>query len=118
MSEAVRSTVALLSPDRAIAVKARQADGVPACRELLGALMEGRAEANFLEGMACEGGCVGGPKAILSRGEGRENVNGYAAKANQLTPLDNPYLLELLNRLGLGSVEALLEETELFTRHF
>lgn len=118
VSEAVRNTVALLNPNRAIAVKAQQADGVPACREMLNMLKEGKLTANFLEGMGCEGGCVGGPKAILSREEGCSNVNEYAARANHLTPIDNPYLLEMLGRLGIPSVESLLEETELFTRHF
>jgi len=118
VSQAVQSTVALLNPNRAIMVRAQQADGVPACREMLGALREGKIEANFLEGMGCVGGCVGGPKAILNREEGRENVDAYAAQANHMTPLDNPYLLEMLEQLGLNSVEALLEETEFFTRHF
>jgi hypothetical protein len=44
--------------------------GAAACRELLSALQEGKVEANFLEGMGCVGGCVGGPKAILNREEG------------------------------------------------
>jgi len=118
VSEAIQNTVDLLNPNRAITVKAQQADGIPACRAMLTALKAGTITANFLEGMGCEGGCVGGPKAILSREEGRDNVNEYAALANHLTPIDNPYVLELLGRLGLSSVERLLEETELFTRHF
>ncbi len=118
VSQAVQSTVALLNPGRAITVKARQADGVPACRELLSLLKEGKVEENFLEGMGCVGGCVGGPKAILNREEGRDNVDHYAAEANHLTPIDNPYLLEMLERLNLPSVESLLGETKLFTRHF
>lgn len=118
VSEAVQKTVALLNPDRTITLKARQADGVPGCRAMLEDLKAGKIDANFLEGMGCVGGCVGGPKAILNREEGRVNVNEYAEQALQQTPVDNPYLLELLNRLGLPSVEALLEETDLFTRHF
>lgn len=118
VSQAVRSTVDVLNPGRAIHVTARHADGVPACREMLNALKEGKAGANFLEGMGCVGGCVGGPKAILPRDEGRDHVDAYADLANHRTPLDNPYLLELLERLGLPSAEALLEETRLFTRHF
>lgn len=118
VSEAVQSTVALLNPNRTLTVRARQADGVPSCRELLNMLREGKIEENFLEGMGCEGGCVGGPKAILSRENGRDNVNHYANEANHLTPIDNPYLLEMLERLGLHSVESLLEETKLFDRRF
>ncbi|SHI07512.1 Iron only hydrogenase large subunit, C-terminal domain [Sporobacter termitidis DSM 10068] len=118
VSEAVQNTVGRLSPHRAISVKAQQADGVPACREMLNALKEGKLTANFLEGMGCAGGCVGGPKAILNREEGRRNVDHYGSLAAYETPVDNPFVLELLKRLGLESVESLLEDTEIFTRHF
>lgn len=118
VSEAVESTLRTLSPYRAIKVRPQQADGVPACRAMLNDLKEGKLTGNFLEGMGCVGGCVGGPKALIGREEGRDNVNEYAGLAGRQTPVDNPYLMDLLNRLGLSSVEALLEETELFTRHF
>lgn len=118
VSESVQSTVARLNPGRSIAVKARQADGVPACREMLDALKEGRPEANFLEGMGCVGGCVGGPKAVLNRVEGGKNVDEYGAQAAHSTPADNPYVIELLGRLGFRTIESLLEDNSLFIRKF
>ncbi len=118
VSEAVQKTVESLNPSRKIAVKARQADGVPACKALLNELKEGKIAANFLEGMGCVGGCVGGPKAIIGKDEGRENVNDYGNLAPHLTPVDNPYVINLLNRIGLDSVERLLEDSDIFTRHF
>jgi iron only hydrogenase large subunit-like protein len=68
--------------------------------------------------MGCVGGCVGGPKAILNREEGRANVNQYGSGATYETPIDNPYVIELLHRLGLDTVESLLEKSDIFTRQF
>lgn len=116
VSEAVKGTVNRLNPNREITVRAQQADGVPACKKLLNTLLEGEIPANFLEGMGCVGGCVGGPKAIIAREEGRDNVEEYSKQAAHLTPLDNPYVLDLLKRLGIDTVEELLEETRLLTR--
>lgn len=118
VSQAVSDTVKRLRPDRTIGVTARQADGVPACREMLALLREGKIDANFVEGMGCPGGCVGGPKAILNRADGTENVNQYGEQAAYDTPVDNPFVLELLKQLGFQSVEALLEDSKLFTRDF
>lgn len=118
VSEAVRKTVEQLNPERKIAVRTRQADGVPACRALMEELKNGNAEANFFEGMGCVGGCVGGPKAILNKERGRELVREYGDQAAYKTPLENPYVLELLHRLGFDTVEALLEKSDIFTRDF
>ncbi|SCJ10850.1 Iron hydrogenase 1 [uncultured Clostridium sp.] len=118
VSEAVRVTVEQLNPDRAIAVRTEQADGVPACKAMIDRLKKGEATANFFEGMGCVGGCVGGPRAILDRKTGRENVDAYGTAAAYATPLQNPYVLELLHRLGFDTVEQLLEHSDLFTRDF
>jgi len=118
VSEAVRSTVERLMPGRKIRVRARQADGVPACKALLKELTEGNVDANFIEGMGCVGGCVGGPRAILDRERGASNVDAYAAKTLIKTPADNPYLSELLSRLGFSTIESLRSGKNSFTREF
>jgi iron only hydrogenase large subunit-like protein len=118
VSEAVQSTVKRLNPDRKITVHASQADGVPACKAMLNELIAGKSTANFLEGMGCVGGCVGGPRALIHRDEGREHVNRYGEEAVYPTPIDNPYVIELLHRLGFETVESLLENSDIFTRHF
>lgn len=118
VSEAVKSTAARLSTSGAVAVRAVQADGVPACRQLLNDLREGKVSGNFFEGMGCNGGCVGGPKAIIKTETGRENVNRYGDESEFETPLDNPSVIELLKRLGIETVQELLEDETIFTRHF
>lgn len=118
VSEAVEKTVNRLNPHRKITVRTKQADGVPACREMINQLKEGKSDANFFEGMGCAGGCVGGPKVMIDRLEGREHVNEYGDAASYPTPIDNPYVIELLHRLGFDTVESLLEHSDIFTRDF
>lgn len=118
VSEAVRRTVEQLHPGREIGVRTRQADGVPACRAMIEELKAGKTDANFFEGMGCVGGCVGGPKAVLSREEGTAHVDAYGDTAAFATPLENPYVMELLHRIGFDTVEELLEYSDLFTRTF
>lgn len=118
VSEAVEKAVEKLNPNRKIMVKTQQADGVSACKAMINELISGNTKANFYEGMGCKGGCVGGPKSIIPVDEGRENVNIYGDEATYLTPIDNPYVIELLDRLGFETIESLLEDSEIFTRHF
>ncbi len=118
VSEAVRACVKRLRPERAVQVRARQADGVPGCRALLKEIQSHKNDANFLEGMGCVEGCVGGPKVIISPEEGKKHVDDYGDQALYDTPPDNPFVLELLKRMGFDSVESLLKEESIFTRKF
>ncbi len=116
VSEAVQATVNQLHPGRGIQIRTRTAAGIPACRAMIEAIRAGERDANFFEGMGCVGGCVGGPKAILPREEGRVNVERYGGEAEYPTPLQNPYVLELLNQLGFDTVETFLTQSEIFNR--
>ena len=118
VSEAVASTVKAINPNRKINIRTKQADGVIACKAMINELMAGQMDANFYEGMGCKGGCVGGPKAIIDVESGTKKVNAYGEEAQYKNPVENPYVIELLDRLGLATIESLLEETEIFTRHF
>ena len=118
VSEAVETTLARLRPDKKVKIHAQQADGIIACKELLKEIADGKIQANFVEGMGCKGGCVGGPRAIIDRERGREAVNEYGDSAGSRTPADNPYVLDVLHRLGFHTVEALLDRDNTFTRNF
>ena len=61
----------------------------------------GSLEANFIEGMACLGGCVGGPGRIAGVEQSTAAVNAYGAAATATTPVENPQVYQLLTRLGL-----------------
>lgn len=118
VSQAVNEMVEQLRPDRSISVVAEQANGTKECMEMIRRIQNGETDANFFEGMGCVGGCVGGPKAILEKEEGAKYVDEYAENAPFRTPLENPYVLELLKELGIETVEDLLNDNTLLTRTF
>lgn len=118
VSEAVSKTFERIRKYSSIELKARRADGVPECKKMLNELIEGKATENFFEGMGCKGGCVGGPRAIIDKEQGTKNVCAYGDIAKYPTPIDNPYVVELLRRLGFPSIESLLKDDILFTRKF
>lgn len=118
VSEAVRQTLERINPNRKISIHTQQADGVPACKAMINDLLSGNTSANFFEGMGCVGGCVGGPRVLIPHEEGSIHVKEYGNAAPYPTPIDNPYVIELLHRLGFNTIEQLLEKSDIFTRDF
>lgn len=118
VSEAVRLTVEQLNPDKPVKVQAEQADGILACKALIEKIQNKETTANFFEGMACNGGCVGGPRAIIPKEEGKTQADLYGEQAAYRTPLENPYVKELLERLGFTDIKDFLEHSDLLTRTF
>jgi iron only hydrogenase large subunit-like protein len=118
VSLAVELTLRRLRPFKPIQVKSVFASGVPECKELIRNLEAKTLHANFIEGMGCVGGCVGGPRALIDKDTAKHKVREYAKKSLYPTPIDNPYVIEMLHRLGITTVEQLLEDQEIFTRHF
>ncbi len=94
------------------------ANGVKECKEMLTAILDGDIRGNFYEGMGCVGGCVGGPKRIIDPDSGKESVNRYAQEALFDTPLDNPYVIEIMNRLNFKTVDDFLQKSTILTRDF
>lgn len=120
VSEAVTATLQRIRPDKAIRIKAVQADGIRECKKMLQEALEGKINANFYEGMGCKGGCVGGPKALIDREKAAVKVNQYGDMAYSKTPADNKYVLELLKQLGFKDIDDLLEgkKSNMFKRNF
>ena len=114
----MRITTEQLDPEKKIKVKAVQADGVLGCKEMIKKIREGEPKGNFFEGMACSGGCVGGPGTLIDKEEGKTFVNSYGEEAGYQTPLENPYVKELLERLGFADIMDFLENSDLLTRDF
>lgn len=100
------------------ALKPVYANGVRECKELLTAVLNGDIKGNFYEGMGCVGGCVGGPKRVINPDMGKVFVDQYAQQALYTTPLDNPYVVEIMNRLNFKTVEAFLQNSTILTRDF
>ena len=59
---AVENTLAFLAPG--LVVRAEHCDGLASCRSCLQEIRDGKRSLNFVEGMACLSGCVGGPGTL------------------------------------------------------
>ncbi|WBW99341.1 [Fe-Fe] hydrogenase large subunit C-terminal domain-containing protein [Oceanirhabdus sp. W0125-5] len=120
VSKAVGEAIERLYPVKYEMLKAVQGNGVKECRELLSKAQSGKIEANFIEGMGCVGGCVGGPKSIISTEEGREKVNAFAEKSKVKVAVDSACMNEILHGLDIHTVDDFKdkEKTLIFHRDF
>jgi len=119
ISTTVSDTLTRLRPNRAISLRSEQANGITACKTMLKDALNGGIKANFLEGMGCSGGCVGGPKSLIPVDQATMYVNNYGDEAPYDTPADNPSVLKLLDLLGYKSLNSFLNAPEsMFTRRF
>lgn len=114
VSQAVKECVERIDPN--CHVDSVCENGVANCKKLLSSILEGKASGNFFEGMACDGGCVGGPKRVIPMEQGTQSVNDYAAQAPYRTPAENPYVIDLIHRLGFFTVEEFLKNSDILTR--
>lgn len=86
--------------------------GVKDCKDGIKKVINKEIDATFIEGMGCPGGCVGGPKRILSVEEGTKNVNEYSESTKIETPFDNLNVLQFLTAIGIKKIEYLGEKEE------
>lgn len=114
VSQAVSDCVEKISPS--CHVDPVCANGIANCKKLLEDILNGQATGNFFEGMACEGGCVGGPKRIIPVEKATNMVNEYAASCTYKTPAENPYVIDLIHRLGFFTIEEFLKSSDILTR--
>ena len=69
-------------------LKACVCDGIEECRSTLLKKSKNVIDANFIEGMACSGGCVGGAGCLTHTERNKLDVNKYGMEAYQKTILD------------------------------
>lgn len=72
-----------------VELKPCRADGLAECKALFQKLKQGGLDANFVEGMACTGGCVGGPGALADQRVTNKLVELYAGTAPVATAPEN-----------------------------
>lgn len=108
VSKAVKKTVKALEYKNKIPLTAIKTEGVINLKNMLKDIEKGEIKANFYEGMGCVGGCVGGPKIIENRLTALTEAEKYANFSSFKTPLDNPFVIELLSRLSITDEETLL----------
>jgi iron only hydrogenase large subunit-like protein len=120
VSFSVKTVVNRLEPRRLIKLKSKKVDGVKNCKELLQDLSNGRdIDANFIEGMGCAGGCVGGPRTNIDTDTATKIVNEYAEDSLIMTPFDNLNVMKILKQMGVNSIEEIMQNehtTKILTR--
>ncbi len=114
VSLSVKTVVNRIAPDRLIHLRAKKVHGVKACKEVLEKLKKGVSlGANFIEGMGCIGGCVGGPKTNRDKDEATAIVNEYGEESLIMTPMDNMNIIRILKESGLNEFSDIYEKEEI-----
>ena len=76
-------------------LKACSCDGIEACRAALLRKSKGMLDANFIEGMACTGGCIGGAGCLTHGEKNKKEVDKYGMEAHEKTISD---AISILNK--------------------
>ncbi len=114
VSFSVKTVVNRLEPSRVIKLRAKKVDGVADCKKILEALSQNdQTDANFIEGMGCKGGCVGGPRTNLDVERATRIVNEFAEDSLIMTPFDNLNVMRILKELGIQNIDEIMKNEEI-----
>ena len=109
VSFSVKTVVNRLEPTRVIKLKPKRVDGVKDCKMVLDQLVSGeKMDANFIEGMGCKGGCVGGPRTNIDAVEATRLVNKFGEDSFILTPFDNLNILKILEHFDIYAMKDII----------
>jgi iron only hydrogenase large subunit-like protein len=120
VSIAIAEVIERLFPKKYSLLKATQANGVNECKELLTKAQNGDVNANFIEGMGCVGGCVGGPKSIVSSTSGKRTVDEFADSSRIKIAIDSDCMNKILSKIGIDNASDFKDKnkTKIFRRDF
>ncbi len=121
VSIAIGEAIEELYPEKHTLLSVRHLDGVKGCKEILTQAVNGEdIGGNFIEGMGCIGGCVGGPKANIPKEEGRIAVDEVAYNSAVKIATHSTILDEIFARIGITSLKDFNdpEKIKIFERHF
>ena len=120
VSIAVSEAIEELYPDKSKLFKSAKAEGVKECKDILNKELSGEVKANFIEGMGCIGGCVGGPKALIAKEQGKIYVDNLAYNSPIMVATHSNTMDEVLEKLNITSLKDFEDDkkTEIFHRNF
>lgn len=120
VTKAISDVIQELYPEKHKYFKAIQGNGIKECKEILNDVLAGKSSATFIEGMGCVGGCVGGPKKVVSAEIGRESLDKSADDALIRVPTHSETMDKVLKDLGINSLKDFEdpEKIEIFEREF
>ena len=88
LSDAVTQALKEQGLDQTFELKAIACDGIEACRMALLKASKKVLPANFIEGMACIGGCIGGAGCLTHGDKNKADVDKYGMEAMEKTITD------------------------------
>ncbi|MBU3190889.1 4Fe-4S binding protein [Clostridium bowmanii] len=120
VSIAIGEVLERLFPEKYGLFNAIQGNGVKECKDLLTKAQNGEINANFIEGMGCIGGCVGGPKSLIRASSGKLRVDEFAENSKIKIAIDSDCMKEILNRIGINNAVDFKDKdkTKIFRREF
>ena len=120
VSIAIGEVIERLFPEKYNLFNAVQGNGVKECKELLTKAQNGEVDANFIEGMGCVGGCVGGPKSLIDVNSGKRRVDEFAENSKIKVAIDSDCMNEILSRIGINTTSDFKDKnkTKIFHREF
>lgn len=120
VSIAVSEAIEELYPDKSKLFKSAKAEGVKECKDILNKALSGEVKANFIEGMGCIGSCVGGPKALIAKEQGKIYVDNLAYNSPIKVATHSNTMDEVLEKLNITSLKDFEDDkkTEIFHRNF
>lgn len=92
--QSVLDAAGVLAPE--LAVQPHRAEGLGNCKQALQQIGKGELAVNFFEGMACVGGCVGGPGTLNDYRVTTKMVNNHAATAESAIAPENKKAVETI----------------------
>lgn len=87
VAKAVRRVAEEMDPSRAVQVE--NANGLHECVKMMKLAKAGKKNGMLLEGMACPGGCIGGPGTIISIQRAQKSLNEFCNESEIKLPTQN-----------------------------
>jgi iron only hydrogenase large subunit-like protein len=98
VSAAITNAIERSRPD--IHIRTVKGNGLKECMGILDGVESGEETANFMEGMGCPGGCIGGPGTCVKVEVAEPLVNGHADDALTRTATNNDLAVLWLEEYG------------------
>lgn len=90
VAASVKASIEKAHPD--VNVLTHNANGLSECRKMLAMAKAGKFNGYLLEGMACPGGCVGGPGTMLPIEKAEKEAKDFAKKSPYDNVFENPFI--------------------------
>ena len=91
VAAAIKHCIAELDPSREVFTL--KADSLKECRKMLALAKAGKTHGHLLEGMACPGGCIGGPGTLMPIPRAEQAVKQFASESPYPSSLANESVL-------------------------